>query len=137
MEELGLRRCAQLLLQTLRQPDDLLLVGLDDEVRGLAVQRIAKRVDLLQPFKRIGTLQQWPMLAAPGSLPQRRRSCMQVEYRSVLLQAVAVYLAQHCAAAGREYRVGVQHVLGDDRLLAIAESGLAFQFEDHRNRHAE
>src|SRR5580765_4987014 len=62
---------------------------------------------------------------------------MEIEHRPVLLQAVAVDLSQYGAATGREYRVGMLHVFGDDRLLAVTEAGLPLQFEDHGDRYAE
>ena len=46
------------------QPGEGEAVGLDDDVRGLAVEGIACRVKIFQALKWIGGLQQRPMLAA-------------------------------------------------------------------------
>src|ERR1700693_4521716 len=67
-------RCgSKLLLESLRQPDHLLLIGFDDEIRGFPVEGIARGVEIFQALKGIGGLQKRPMLAAARALPQRFR----------------------------------------------------------------
>src|SRR5450432_4581088 len=89
---------AQLLLESLREPDDLFLIGFDDEVRYFAIDRIAKCVQLGQARQWIGGLQQRAVLAAAGAVPERLRRRMQVQDAAILLQAHAI-LAAHDRAA--------------------------------------
>ncbi|MCY1307505.1 hypothetical protein D9M70_574310 [compost metagenome] len=50
---------------------------------------------------------------------------------------LAVGLAQHGAAAGRQHAVGVGGQVGDDRLLDVAEGGFALAIEKITDRAAD
>ncbi|EAY63052.1 shikimate kinase 3 [Burkholderia cenocepacia PC184] len=60
----------------------------------------------------------------------------QVDDDAVGFQAVAIFRAQHRAAARREHDVLALRKLGDHLRFAIAKPGLALQLEDHRNARA-
>src|SRR6266542_5596554 len=92
---LGSRSGSKLLLEAMREAAHLLAIRLDDHVRDLAIERIASRIELLHSCKRIGSLQQRPVLAVAGALPQRGGRGMEVEHRSTLLEPFAVRWTQH------------------------------------------
>src|SRR5438105_602943 len=134
---LSSRSGSKLLLEAMREAAHLLAIRLDDHVRDLAIQRIASRIELLHPCKRIRSLQQRPVLAVAGALPQRGGRCMEVEHRSTLLEPFAVRWTQHDPAAGGKHDIVLDDEVGEDGCFAVAKAWFALQLEDDRNRYAE
>src|SRR5205814_3775306 len=121
----------------MREAAHLLAIRIDDHVRDLAIERIASRIELLHAHKRIGSLQQWSVLAVAGALPQRGGRCMEIEHGSGLLEPLAVRWTQHNPASGGKHDIALDDEVGEHGCFALAKARLSFQFEDDRNRHAQ
>ena len=86
--------------------------------------------------RRHGRARRSRLVGEPRAEP-RLRLREQVDHRPVVFEVRAARGTQHGTAAGREHDVGHLREVLNDRLFAIAKSGLAFDLEDRRDRHAE
>jgi hypothetical protein len=111
--------------------------GLDHEVRGAAVQRIALAEQLAQPGQRVGHLQQRALgvVAQPARKLVRRGA--QVQHVRARVQGIPVGWAQHGATAGGQNLPAARAELVDDVLLDVAEALLAVLREEVSDRHAD
>ncbi len=106
-------------------------------VGGLAVQRVALRIEFGQPSQRIGGLQQRPVAAVPDARPQRRGLGVQVEHGAEFTEPRAVGGTQDRAATRGQHDAFELRQLREGGLLAVAEARLALDFEDRRDGDAE
>ena len=125
----------QHLLQAQHQRLQALTAGLHHQVRNLAVQGVALRVQLAQPRQRVGRLQQRAVAVVAGAVPQIVDGRAQVHDGAARVQQPAVLLVEHRPAPGGEHDLLQRGQLLDHGRLARAESRLALQLEDHRDLH--
>src|SRR6266540_1978846 len=121
------RSGSKLLFEAMREAAHLLAIRLDDHVRDFAIERIASRVELLHACERIRSLEQRPMLAVAGALPQRGGRCVEVEHRPTLLEPLAVRWTQHHPAASGKHDIVLDDEVGEDGCFAVAKARLALQ----------
>src|SRR6516162_5998158 len=119
------------------QTVDLLAIRFNHEVCHFTVKRIARGIEFLHAYERIGSLQQRAMFAVPRSLPQRVWRGVEVKHRATILEPFAIHGTQYDPAAGRQHDVGLSDEVGKHCFLAVAEAVLAFELEDDGDAHAE
>lgn len=111
---------------------------IDGHMRGFAVQRIPGGVEITQTLPRICNLQQWPLGVAAEASRQVIGQRSQVDDGRRATQDVAVLRAQNRTSTGGHYRSSptIQQI-GQDLLLAIAESCFTFAVEKLPDRAAD
>ena len=118
-------------MATVGRPVSTTIVG------GLAVERIARVVQLAQAAQRIGHLQQRPLDVVTKPPEQILGRGAQIDHVEMRAQLLAVGLAQNRAAAGGDDSVGRRRELADHRLLDVAKAFFAFAFEEVADRAAD
>ena len=103
--------------------------GLDDHVRRLAVQRIARIVQFPQTRQRIFDLEQRALQVVTKTAVQILGGRAQVDDMRATTQGEAIGFAQYRATAGGNDTVVAADQFGDHRLLDVAESRLTFTLE--------
>ncbi len=111
--------------------------GFYDEVRCLAVKRIALFVEAAQPAQRVGNLQQGSIAIVAHTAEYLFRHGPQIDDVACIPQALAVLRPEHGAAAGGENAGKTFRQIMDDRLFDVAESVLALTLEKIANRAAQ
>ncbi len=109
----------------------------DHIVSGLAIEGIARVVQLAQPAQRIGHLQQRTLDVVAQAPEQVLGRGSQVDHVEMAAQLLAVGLAQHRAAPGGQHAVRAGRQLGDHLLLEVAEGGFTFALEVIADRAAD
>jgi len=107
----------------------------DREVGGL-VERLAFADQALDGRGRIRGLQQRPVRAAPDPAHDGVDIGLEPDRDGLAANAVAGFLAQESAAAGREYIWAAVEQPRDHPRFAVPEMRLAMGFENIRDRHA-
>ena len=110
--------------------------GIDDHVRAIAVEGLARLEQLREPRARIGGGEQWPACVVASALPEALQARAQVDHGSRLAHQPAVGLVEDGAAAGGYHAAIAARELGEQGRFAAPESFLAFDFEDRGHRHA-
>ena len=104
-------------------------VGVDHEVRALAVERIAFGIQRTQPLERIGHLQQRPLRVVLEPAVQRLRGRPEVNHRATLFKPLTVDFSKHCTATGGQDNAWGERQRVERFFLPIPESIFAFQGE--------
>src|SRR5688572_12317108 len=80
----------QPVLQLVGEADEALAAGIDDDIGGGAVERVALLVELRQPRQGIGGLQQRTVAVMTRALPEIGGSRAQVDDDAMLAEQLAV-----------------------------------------------
>lgn len=126
----------QSLLQLLQQHLHALLAGMDDDMGGLGIQRIAQIMQFLQFGARVLRLQQGAVVVVTSPLPQIMHTAFQIDDRPMLFHRRAVLRVEHGTSAGRQDDVVILQQVMDHTALARPKASFPFDIEDMRDRHA-
>ena len=111
--------------------------GLDREVSGFAVQRVALRIQLAQAPERIAHLQQRPLRVVAHAAKQFLGHRTQVDDGGPRVQRLAVVGPQHRTATRGQHTVVPARQLIDDLVLELPKRRLALTLEIAADRFAD